>query len=160
MITTCLLGREQVWTIPPCGHTCAGIYYCMGEGGYTGLWSMIWALLCAYIVSASLGSQRNILLFLQQIAYSNQPFTFSSFYFLSKVSLNFWQKKNSKMIMGVLLVYGTFYFWFLWHFIPYRIELLQTFWEKLSKITSNQFLTFDIRHYRKRPKNIYYLTPI
>ena len=35
----------------------------------------------AYIVSAGSGSHRNILLFLQRIAYSNQHFTFSYYFF-------------------------------------------------------------------------------
>ena len=48
--------------------------------------------------------------------------------------------------------YGTFDFWFSWHFIPYKIELLQMFWEKLSKVTKKGLFTFYIRHYRKQPK--------
>ena len=52
--------------------------------------------------------------------------TFYFFNFVSKVSLGFWNKKNSKMVMGVPLGYGTFDFWFLWHFRPYCMDDLDS----------------------------------
>ena len=62
-------------------------------------------------------------------------FYFFFFLFFVKSQPRLLTQKNSKMFMGVPLGYGTFDFWFLWHFRPYNIELLKTFWEKLSKVT-------------------------